>query len=45
MYREAAPDKGERLKYVDFNSLYPFVNKYARYPVKHPVIARGDDIP
>ena len=45
LYREAAPEKGERLKYVDFNSLYPFINKYARYPVKHPVVVRGEDIP
>ena len=45
LYREAAPEKGEWLKYVDFNSLYPFINKYARYPVKHPVVVRGEDIP
>ena len=45
LYREAAPEKGERLKYVDFNSLYHFINKYARYPVKHPVVVRGEDIP
>ena len=45
LYREAAPEKGEQLKYVDFNSLYPFINKYARYPVKHPVVVRGEDIP
>ena len=30
---------------MDFNSLYPFINKYARYPVKHPVVVRGEDIP
>ena len=45
LYREASPEKGEQLKYVDFNSLYPFINKYARYPVKHPVVVRGEDIP
>ena len=45
LHREAAPEKGEQLKYVDFNSLYPFINKYARYPVKHPVVVRGEDIP
>ena len=32
----------EKIKYVDFTSLYPWVNKYARYPVGHPeVITAG----
>jgi len=26
---------GEQIKYVDFTSLYPWTNKYARYPVGH----------
>ncbi|XP_041361917.1 uncharacterized protein LOC121377886 [Gigantopelta aegis] len=30
--------EGEHIKYVDFTSLYPYVNKYARYPVGHPKI-------
>ncbi|XP_071033044.1 uncharacterized protein [Parasteatoda tepidariorum] len=25
-------------KYVDFTSLYPWVNKYCKYPVGHPII-------
>ena len=29
---------GEKIHYLDFCSLYPFVNKYARYPVKEPKI-------
>ena len=28
----------EKIKYVDFTSLYPFVNKYCTYPVGHPEI-------
>ena len=27
-----------KIKYVDFTSLYPYVNKYGRYPVGHPTI-------
>ncbi|XP_031338143.1 uncharacterized protein LOC116167047 [Photinus pyralis] len=26
----------ERIKYVDFTSLYPYVNKYGKYPIGHP---------
>ena len=29
---------GEKIYYYDFKSLYPFVNKYCRYPVGHPEI-------
>jgi len=32
-----AKDK-EEIKYVDFTSLYPYVNKYCRYPIGHPEI-------
>ncbi len=28
----------EQIKYVDFTSLYPWVNKYCEYPVGHPEI-------
>lgn len=28
--------------YVDFTSLYPYINKYGRYPVGHPEIIQGD---
>ena len=30
--------KGKRAEYVDFTSLYPWVNKYGLYPVGHPEI-------
>ncbi|OOY33735.1 hypothetical protein BOV88_13700, partial [Solemya velum gill symbiont] len=33
---------GEKIKYVDFTSLYPWVNKYAKYPVGHPEIVTSD---
>ena len=29
---------GEEIRYVDVTSLYPYVNKYMRYPVGHPTI-------
>ena len=32
----------EQIKYVDFTSLYPWVNKYAEYPVGHPKILTKD---
>jgi G:T-mismatch repair DNA endonuclease (very short patch repair protein) len=31
-------EKGLKIKYVDFRSLYPSVNKYGQYPVGHPNI-------
>ena len=31
-------EEHERVNYADFCSLYPYINKYARYPVGHPVI-------
>lgn len=31
-----------RAKYIDFTSLYPYVNKYCRYPVKHPNVITSD---
>jgi hypothetical protein len=36
LYHEAQPE--ETIKYVDVCSLYPWVNKYCKYPVGHPVI-------
>ena len=32
----------EKIKYVDFTSLYPWVNKYCRYPVGHPTVIKKD---
>ena len=33
---------GEEIKYVDFTSLYPWVNKYCQYPVGHPELITND---
>ncbi|KAL4229096.1 hypothetical protein ACF0H5_012135 [Mactra antiquata] len=35
-------DENEKIKYVDFTSLYPWVNKYGEYPIKHPIIITKD---
>ena len=32
----------KKIHYLDFCSLYPYVNKYARYPVKEPKILTGN---
>ena len=34
---------GERINYIDFTSLYGYVNKYAEYPIGHPSVIT--DIP
>ncbi|KAG8235912.1 hypothetical protein J437_LFUL016233 [Ladona fulva] len=36
---------GETIRYLDVCSLYPFVNKYRKYPVGHPKIFVGEDCP
>lgn len=36
MYHKATP--GEVIEYYDYTSLYPWVNKYGKYPIKHPDI-------
>ena len=36
LHHQAGP--GEKIFYVDVTSLYPWVNKTARYPLKHPKI-------
>lgn len=41
LFHEAAED--EEIKYLDVCSLYPFVNKYGKYPIGHPTIHVGDD--
>ena len=33
----------ERIYYADFNSLYPFINKFGVYPVAHPKIYIGTE--
>ena len=36
LYHKVGP--GEKIKYVDFTSLYPTVNKYDEYPIGHPEV-------
>lgn len=43
LYAVAEPDQGESIQYVDFTSLYPFVNKYCTYPIGHPQIITEPD--
>nr|XP_023024974.1 uncharacterized protein LOC111513046 [Leptinotarsa decemlineata] len=35
--------EGEKIKYVDVCSLYPFINKYGKYPVGHPEVFVGEE--
>ena len=43
LFYEAESD--EIIRYADFTSLYPWTNKYARYPVGHPrIITRNFDL-
>ncbi|XP_054276436.1 uncharacterized protein LOC128995442 [Macrosteles quadrilineatus] len=39
-YHKCGP--GETIQYVDVCSLYPFVNKYCKYPIGHPTIYVGN---
>ena len=38
-YYKSVP--GERIDYIDYTSLYPYVNKYGTYPLGHPTILRN----
>ena len=38
----ATTTENEKIKYVDFTSLYPAVNKYDKYPVGHPTVICSD---
>ncbi|CAH3179007.1 unnamed protein product [Porites lobata] len=38
-YHKTVPD--ERIDYVDYTSLYPWVNKYGTYPIGHPTIMKN----
>lgn len=38
LYHLADIENGEQLKYYNFTSLYPYVNKNSRYPARHPEI-------
>ncbi|XP_065219194.1 uncharacterized protein LOC135844777 [Planococcus citri] len=44
-YYRVDPEKNEKIRYLDVNSLYPYVNKYGCYPIGHPKILLGNDIP
>lgn len=35
--------QGEKIKYLDFCSLYPFICKYGRFPVGHPKLHIGNE--
>lgn len=37
LYKTVDHLQGEAIHYYDYTSLYPYVNKYCRYPVGHPV--------
>ena len=41
LYHCADLQEGEYIKFLDFTSLYPYVNKEGTYPVGHPEILRG----
>jgi hypothetical protein len=36
LYKEVDESVGEKILYYDVTSLYPWVNKYCKYPVGHP---------
>ena len=36
LYHQCGPN--EKIRYIDFTSLYPYINKTAEYPLEHPVI-------
>ena len=36
---------GTVIRYIDICSLYPYINKYFKYPILHPVIYVGDECP
>ena len=38
-YHKTIP--GERIDYIDYTSLYPWVNKYGTYPLGHPTIIKN----
>ncbi|XP_046382273.1 uncharacterized protein LOC124153218 [Ischnura elegans] len=45
LYHKARENEGEQIKYLDICSLYPFVNKYRPYPIRHPTIYVGAECP
>ncbi|KAG8239613.1 hypothetical protein J437_LFUL019312 [Ladona fulva] len=45
MYHKADVEDGEVIRFLDVCSLYPYVNKYRKYPVGHPKILVGEKCP
>jgi len=37
------PKEGEKIKYIDICSLYPFVCKYGKFPIGHPEVIVGHE--
>lgn len=44
LYYRCPDDDTERIEYVDFTSLYPYINKYGEYPVGHPQVIRNPSL-
>ncbi|KAF4529356.1 hypothetical protein B566_EDAN017368 [Ephemera danica] len=38
-------EPGEKIMYLDVCSLYPYINKYKKYPVGHPSVFVGQECP
>jgi hypothetical protein len=45
LYHEADVAAGEKIRYYDVCSLYPWACKYGKFPVGHPTIFVGDQCP
>ncbi|KAG8230772.1 hypothetical protein J437_LFUL017824 [Ladona fulva] len=45
LYHDADVENGEMIRYLDVCSLYPYINKYKKYPIGHPKIFVGDKCP
>lgn len=43
LYHKVDESIGEKIKYVDVTSMYPWVNKYGEYPVGHPEIVTNPE--
>ena len=44
LYRRVDEEEGEEIRYVDYTSLYPWVNKNCVYPVGHPAIITQPEV-
>ena len=44
LYRRIKEEEGEEIRYVDYTSLYPWVNKNCIYPVGHPAILTQPEV-